>query len=49
MSNKHNNNPRTPRIGWADADRRAFADGQRLRARTVPAKRKPAPTAREWD
>lgn len=37
------------RSGWNDADRRAFADGQRLRATTIPHRRKPAPEVREWD
>ena len=34
--------------GWNDADRRAFADGQRLRAVTIQNKPKPKPEAREW-
>jgi len=37
------------RRGWNDADARAFADGQRLRAATIPGKRKAAPSAREWN
>lgn len=46
---KHNRNKRHARMGWSAEDRRAFGDGNRLRARTVPAKRKPAPSVREWD
>ena len=36
------------RRNWNDADVQAFRDGMRLRASTIPAKRKPAPTAKEW-
>ena len=34
---------------WNGADRRAFQDGQRLRAHTVPAARWDGPEADEWD
>jgi len=37
------------RRGWNDADARAFADGQRLRATTIAHKPKPKPQVREWD
>lgn len=38
------NNPR-----WSEADRRRFADGDRLRAKTIPVADKPAPTVDEWE
>jgi hypothetical protein len=34
---------------WDDEDRRRFADGDRLKARTVPAKRWDGPDVEEWD
>lgn len=33
---------------WSPAEREAYRNGQRLRAVTVPSKRRPAPQAREW-
>lgn len=45
--------PRHPRKGgprpraWSDEDRFAFATA-RLRAKTVPAKRRPGPSAADW-
>lgn len=38
-----------PRSEWSDADRQRFADGQRDRAKTIPAKKKPGPTKDEFD
>ena len=34
---------------WNDADRDAFRRGDVLRASTIAGKRRPAPTADEWD
>ena len=34
---------------WSAADRRAFADGNRLRAQTIHGRRAPGPQASEWD
>ena len=34
---------------WSREDRRAFADGNRLRAQTIQGRRAPGPDAREWD
>lgn len=34
---------------WSKEDRQRFSDKNVLRAKTVPAKRKPEPTAKEWD
>jgi hypothetical protein len=33
---------------WSPADRQAFADGNRLRASSVPGRRATGPEAREW-
>lgn len=40
-------NTRTYR--WSAADRQAFADGDRLRAQTIQGRRRPGPSAAEWD
>lgn len=37
------------RFTWSAADKRAFADGQRLRAQTINSKRFDGPTEDEWD
>lgn len=34
---------------WSQSDRRAFADGNRLRAQTINGKRRSGPSAQEWD
>ena len=34
---------------WSDEDRQRFADRNVLKAKTVPAKKKPAPKKEEWD
>ena len=34
---------------WSPDDRQAFADGNRLRAQTVPGRRAGGPSAAEWD
>jgi len=34
---------------WSAADRRAFADGNRLRASTIPGRVRPGPSVDEWD
>jgi hypothetical protein len=34
---------------WDDEDRQRFADGDRLKARTVPKKRFDGPDVEEWD
>jgi uncharacterized protein (DUF433 family) len=34
---------------WSDSDRRAFADGNRLRAQTIQGQRRNGPTIDEWD
>lgn len=34
---------------WTPADKRRFADGDRLRASAVPGRRNPGPSADEWD
>ena len=34
---------------WSKEDRRRFADGNRLRASSIPGKRRPGPSADEWD
>ena len=33
---------------WGNDDRQRFADRDRLRAQTIPSKRKPEPTVDEW-
>ena len=38
----------TMRAAWSDADRRRYAEGDRLRASTVPSRRGPGPSADEW-
>jgi len=38
----------TIRTAWSDADRRRYAEGDRLRASTVPSRRSPGPSADEW-
>ena len=38
----------TIRTAWSDADRRRYAEGDRLRASTVPSRRGPGPSADEW-
>ena len=40
-------NMRTNR--WSREDRRAFADGNRLRAQTIPGRRDAGPSSSEWD
>jgi len=37
------------RFTWSREDRQAFADGQRLRAQTIPNQRHDGPTEDEWD
>jgi hypothetical protein len=34
---------------WSDGDRRRFADGDRLKASSVPGKRLDGPVEAEWD
>jgi hypothetical protein len=34
---------------WSDDDRRRFADGDILKAHTIPGKRRPEPDATEWN
>ena len=34
---------------WSDADRQAFADGNRQRAQTIQGKRRPGPSKTEWN
>lgn len=34
---------------WSKQDRQAFADGNRLRAQTIPGKRDDGPDPDEWD
>jgi len=40
--------PKVARRPWSDADRLEFASGNVLRAKTVPAKRRPGPSAVDW-
>lgn len=40
--------PKVARRPWSDADRLEFASGNILRAKTVPAKRRPGPSAVDW-
>ena len=46
---KNNKNNNRPVNRWNDADRRAFADGNRLRAQTIQGKRFGGAEVDEWD
>lgn len=44
---KNNNNHKSPKARWSEADRFAFST-QKLRASSVPGRRKGGPHASEW-
>jgi hypothetical protein len=46
---KNSKNKNRPVNRWNDADRRAFADGNRLRAQTIQGKRFGGAEVDEWD